>query len=197
MSRLQGAQGGDTIWVFCDGSTGMTSDAATAVMTAEAAPRWGALERLRKRFQCDSRCAAAAIARGDDGQILDLAWQAVAVRTNNEAEYAGLLLGLQLAARLRARTTVCVLDSAVVIGQMEGRYAVNSKALRAWHWKACKAARQLPDVAYCLVPREWNRLADGLAGQASIPWTLLRAAMEQQQAAAAPVAQGLGKGAQR
>lgn len=170
-----------TVWVFCDGSTGMTGEAVTVALAPEAEPRWGALERLRRRFQADSRCAAAAIARSSDGRILDLAWQALDVRTNNEAEYAGLLLGLQLADRLRAQVAICVLDSAVVVGQMEGRFAVNSKALRGWHWKACKAARQLPDVRYCLVPREWNRLADGLAGQASIPWPILRAAMEQQQ----------------
>jgi len=169
-----------TIWVFCDGSTGMTNSAAAAVLPAVAAPQWGMLEQLRKVFRADSRCAAAAIARGHDGRILDMVWQVVNVRTNNEAEYAGLLLGLEMAERLRAQRTICVLDSAVVIGQMQGRFAVNSKALRAWHWKACSAARRLPDVHYCLAPREWNRLADGLAGQASIPWGLLRAAIEQQ-----------------
>ncbi len=178
----------ETIWVFCDGSTGMTNRAAAAVLSTPGAPQWGMLERLRKVFRADSRCAAAAIARGQDGRILDMAWEMLDVRTNNEAEYAGLLLGLEMAARLRARRTICVLDSAVVIGQMEGRFAVNSKALRAWHWKACSAARRLPDVHYCLVPREWNRLADGLAGQASIPWTLLRTAIEQQSTTlAAPV----------
>lgn len=160
----------------------MTSPAAAAVLAVEDAPRWGRLERLRKVFRNESRCAAAAIARDDTGRILDLVWQMLDVRTNNEAEYAGLLLGLELAERLRAPQTICVLDSAVVIGQMTGRYAVNSKALRAWHWRACQAARRLPEVHYCLAPREWNRLADGLAGQASIPWVRLRTALEQQAA---------------
>jgi ribonuclease HI len=172
----------ETIWVFCDGSTGMTSSAVAAVLAVERAPQWGMLERLRKIFRAESRCAAAAIARDGAGRILDLAWQMLDVRTNNEAEYAGLLLGLELAERLRAQHTICVLDSAVVIGQMTGRFAVNSKALRTWHWRACQAARRLPEVRYCLVPREWNRLADGLAGQASIPWARLRAAIEDQAA---------------
>ena len=171
----------ETVWVFCDGSTGMTGKAAVVAPASKVEPRWEAFDRLRRRFQADSHCAAAAIARASDGRILDLAWQALDVHTNNEAEYAGLLLGLQMAERLRAKSAIFVLDSAVVVGQMEGRFAVNSKALRGWHWKACKAARQLPDVRYCLVPREWNRLADVLAGQASIPWPMLQAAMEQQQ----------------
>lgn len=170
----------NTIWVFCDGSTGMTNGAAAAAPSASVAPQWGMMERLRNVFRADNRCAAAAVARAHDGRILDMVWQVLNVRTNNEAEYAGLLLGLEMAERLRAQCTICILDSAVVIGQMEGRFAVNSKVLRAWHWKACSAARRLPDVHYCLAPREWNRLADGLAGQASIPWGLLRAAIEQQ-----------------
>lgn len=181
-TRIAQPSPAETVWVFCDGSTGMTTAAAAAVLTVEDAPRWGMLERLRKVFRAESRCAAAAIARDHTGRILDLAWQMLDVRTNNEAEYAGLLLGLELAARLRAQHTLCVLDSAVVIGQMAGHYAVNSKALRAWHWRACQAAQRLPDVHYCLVPREWNRLADGLAGQASIPWARLRTAIEQQAA---------------
>lgn len=184
MNATQRPQTGETIWVFCDGSTGMTSEAANAVLAVEESARWGAFTRLRKRFRADSRAAAAAIARGGDGRILDLAWRTLTTQTNNEAEYAGLLLGLQMAARLRASITVCVLDSAVVVGQMEGRFAVNSKALRVWHGQARQAALQLPEVRYCLAPREWNRLADGLAAQASIPWGLLRAALEQQQSAA-------------
>lgn len=57
---------------------------------------------------------------------------------------------------------------------MEGRFGVHSQRLREWHWKACAAARAVPIVRYRLVPREWNRLADGLAGQASLPWAALR-----------------------
>jgi hypothetical protein len=33
-------------------------------------------------------------------------------------------------------------------------------------------------VRYCLAPREWNRLADGLAGQAMMPWRDLALAIE-------------------
>ncbi len=152
------------IWLFCDGSTG-------AMLENHAV---GSRQRLDARMTC----AAAAVARSQDGRILDLAWEALPNMTNNEAEYAGLIVGLKLAKRLKAQEAICVLDSEVVVGQMEGRFAINSARLREWHWRACAAAREVPVVRYRLAPREWNRLADGLAGQATLPWQALQRALE-------------------
>jgi ribonuclease HI len=140
-------------WLFCDGSTGgRAGPLATAY-------------------------AAAAAAHDDDGQLLDWAWQRLAPLTNNEAEYAGLLLALSLAQRQRAHEVHIIMDSEVVVGQMQGRFAVHSPALRRWHWQACTAARTLPVVQYHQVPREWNRLADGLAAQATLDWDHIRSTL--------------------
>lgn len=141
------------VWCFCDGSTGALFEQRGGGMPLS--------------------CSAAAVARSEDGTVLDLMWEALSPVTNNEAEYAGLLLGLTLARRLQAREVICVLDSEVVVGQMQGRFAVNSPALRRWHWKACQEARGIPMVQYQLAPREWNRLADGLAAQAGMDWNML------------------------
>lgn len=178
------------LWLFCDGSTGMQGKSHHASPAQQSPPNVAALKHLRKRFAASSQCAAAAIARADDGTIVDWAWRGLPTMSNNEAEYAGLLLGLEMARKRRAHTVVCVLDSAVVVGQMEGRFAVNSKRLRQWHWKTCAVARTIPVVQFCLAPREWNRLADGLACQSSIPWNLLRQALEQQQGRLSPGAAG-------
>jgi len=151
------------LWLFCDGSTGL-------------ADHYG--QTGKDPLLAQASCAAAAVARQEDGALVDWAWQTLPGMTNNEAEYAGLLLGLQLAQRLEAREAICVLDSDVVVGQMEGRYAVHSPSLRPWHWRACAAARRIHRVAYRHIPREWNRLADGLATQAGIPWGALRERIE-------------------
>lgn len=166
------------VWCFCDGSTGAIYEAqrlanAAAALPAAAAGNTASGVTLRQRLEARLVCSAAAVVRADDGRILDLAWRELPELTNNEAEYAGLVLGLQLAKRLRVQEVLCVLDSEVVVGQMEGRFAINSARLRRWHWKAAEAARKIPVVRYRLAPREWNRLADGLAGQASVPWPAL------------------------
>ena len=103
-----------------------------------------------------------------DGQGHILVWgnRRLGQMTNNEAEYAGLVLALELAARLRPRRLRVYLDSAVVVGQMNGKFGVRSKGLKPWHRRACQLARQLVEVSYYHVPRQRNRLADALANEA-------------------------------
>jgi ribonuclease HI len=154
----------DQLWIFCDGSSGAILRTEGGV-TAELAP-------------LGVTASAAAVARRSDGTIIDWAWNTLPNLTNNEAEYAGLLLGLELARRHQPREAIFVLDSDVVVGQVQGRFAVNSPGLRPWHGRACAALRSLPSVRIYAVPRSWNRLADGLTGQAGIPWRTLTQAIE-------------------
>ena len=98
--------------------------------------------------------------------------------TNNEAEYAGLLLGVELAVKQRDSAIIFVLDSQVVVGQMQGHFAVNSPNLRRWHAQARRAIAKLCHVQYCVVPRAYNALADALAREAGMPWADLRQKME-------------------
>ena len=120
----------------------------------------------------------AAIVWNEQGQIVHWWCRQAGPMTNNEAEYAGLLLGMELAVRQRAAASIFVLDSETVVGQMCGRFAVNSKKLRRWHGEAIERARAIRQPHYCAVPRAWNPLADALARQAGVPWTGLRAAIE-------------------
>lgn len=149
------------IWVFCDGGTDTGG------------------QETGKRASTDAAGAGcAAVARAEDGAVVEWAWRALPAMTNNEAEYAGLLLGLELARRLRADEVVCLLDSATVVGQMNGRLGVNSPSLRQWHRRAWAARRRLGAVRICYVPREWNCVADALARQARLPWDELRRSVD-------------------
>jgi probable phosphoglycerate mutase len=151
------------VYIFCDGSTG-----ALDRLAADRGNAAGADASDRRRL--NGRCAAAAAALSADGNILAIEWQVLPAVTNNEAEYAGLLLGIEIARRLRAHETVFVLDSETVVCQMTGRCGVNSPRLKSWHVRACAAVRGLSGVRYQAIPREYNRLADGAACQAAIAW---------------------------
>ena len=100
------------------------------------------------------------------GRVLALGNRQLEEMTNNEAEYAGLVLALEIAARARPRMLRVFLDSAVVVGQMTGRCAVRSPGMKKWHMRACHAARKLRRVTYQHIPRERNMLADALANEA-------------------------------
>lgn len=71
---------------------------------------------------------AGAIVRADGRErVLS---RAVGRGTNNEAEYHGLILGLEEARRLGAQDVVVRGDSQLVLRQIEGRYAVRAPNLR-------------------------------------------------------------------
>lgn len=106
------------------------------------------------------------VVRDDKGEILGLVKRGLPAMTNNEAEYAALVLALEAAARFRPLSLRIHMDSEVVVGQMQGSFAVRSPALRRWHNQACRLARRFREVTYIHISRDANRLADALAAEA-------------------------------
>lgn len=160
MIRRHRRRGAGRLWVFCDGGLG-----------AQPIPMPILPSQQRGPIEIHAGCGA--LARNDGGVVVDWAWRGLPTMTNNEAEYAGLLLGVELAQRHTPGHVVFVLDSEVVVGQMQGRFAVNSPGLRQWHMRARRAVQTLARVDFCLVPRACNALADALAHEAGLPWDRL------------------------
>ncbi len=106
------------------------------------------------------------VIRDEKNEIVGLVKQGLPPMTNNEAEYAALVLAFKSVQRYHPRLVQIFMDSEVVIGQMIGRYSVRSNALRQWHGEACRLARRFPQVEYTHIPRGANRLADALANEA-------------------------------
>lgn len=85
-------------------------------------------------------------------------------KTNNQAEYMALLLGVCEVTELMAQgdTLAIFSDSQLLIRQVEGRYSVKNKELRMLHERVKKL---LAPLTYTVthVMREDNRHADALA----------------------------------
>lgn len=113
------------------------------------------------------RGGAGAIVLDASGLVIRIANKVLPVMTNNEAEYAGLMLGLELALDAGAVVAEVRLDSEVVVNQMSGQSSVNSPRLKTMHWSACDLARRFARIDYRHIPREQNGLADSLAAEAS------------------------------
>jgi ribonuclease HI len=106
------------------------------------------------------------VIRRADGSPLKSLSKYIGVKTNNEAEYFGLVAALDFAlahgvAKLRVRS-----DSELLVRQMQGHYKVKSAALRPLHEQARKLAAGLAYFSIEHVPREHNREADALANAA-------------------------------
>lgn len=139
------------VWLFCDGALGLASPQQSAQAEVVMA-------------------GAGALLREADGRILAWEWRRLPPLTNNEAEYAGLLLGLELARKQGRKVVHCSMDSEIVVGQMQGRFSVHSARLRRWHDRAAAAVRQFQQVTFTAIPRESNQLADALANEALVEW---------------------------
>lgn len=113
------------------------------------------------------------VLRRADGDLLSIHQRACGPMTNNEAEYAALLWALELLAPYPPPVAWFVLDSEIVVGQMQGRFDVNSTRLALLHRRACHLLEAVVDARFIHVPREHNVLADAAAREALFtapPW---------------------------
>jgi ribonuclease HI len=87
-------------------------------------------------------------------------------KTNNEAEYWALLIGLREAKRLRGDSIQILTDSQLVERQIKGVYRVKDLNLKALHRTVIENLKTFSSVEIESVPREENKEADRLANQA-------------------------------
>ena len=83
--------------------------------------------------------------------------------TNNEAEYTGLILGLNAALKCGIMELQVRGDSQLVIRQMQGKYRVNSPKLVPLHQCATTLASKFAKIDYEHVYRDKNQRADALS----------------------------------
>ena len=102
-----------------------------------------------------------------DGNVLREISRFIGIRTNNQAEYEGLLCALSESSKLGAGPVVIRTDSELLYYQMAGRYKVKNPALKLLHSKARQMALVLPNVSIELVRREQNKETDKLAKAAA------------------------------
>lgn len=88
------------------------------------------------------------------------------VRTNNFAEYSGLLAALEYAVTHGHKHLRVVADSELMVKQMKGQYRVNSPDLRPLWEEAKRRAARLDKFEIQHVLRGKNKRADALANQA-------------------------------
>jgi ribonuclease HI len=83
--------------------------------------------------------------------------------TNNHAEYAGLILGLQQAIEFGIKKMIVEGDSLLVINQMTGKYKCNSPNLFELYEKAKKLEKQFEEIHFNHILRNENKRADELS----------------------------------
>lgn len=87
-------------------------------------------------------------------------------KTNNYAEYYGLILGLKEANRQNIQTLHVCGDSLLVIKQMNGEYKLKSENLYQLYNEAKKLEETFVNITYEHIYRQYNKRADELANLA-------------------------------
>ncbi|HOO62657.1 MAG TPA: ribonuclease HI family protein [Synergistaceae bacterium] len=108
---------------------------------------------------------AGALLQDEQGKTL---WEDCAYlgnRTNNEAEYEGLLLLLREIARRNLREVRIYGDSKLVISQMKGEWKVRQPHLQLL-WESARQLEEGRRLRYAWVPRKENSQADALSNKA-------------------------------
>jgi len=89
------------------------------------------------------------------------------IRTNNVAEYTGVVRAVELALELGAQRLELLLDSRLIVEQLQGRWRVKDAKLRPLWATALQGLRRLSGGwTAAHVPRAQNSLADALANEA-------------------------------
>ena len=107
-----------------------------------------------------------AVLQTEDGEKLAELSEFLGIRTNNYAEYSGLLGVLAWALEHSYRRLRVVSDSELMVKQIQGRYKVNSPDLKPMWTEARNRIAQLDDFQITHALRHKNKDADRLANMA-------------------------------
>lgn len=94
--------------------------------------------------------------------VVDKGGEYIGITTNNQAEYKGVLLGLERAAQLGIKTVEFRLDSMLVVNQLKGFYSIKNRELWPVNERIKELLGHFSSVVFIHVPREMNKVADSL-----------------------------------
>lgn len=106
-----------------------------------------------------------ALSDSEGEEIAELS-EFLGMRTNNYAEYAGLLASLQYAIDKGIPKLRVVADSELMVKQVQGKYRVNSPDLKPLHEEAKRRIARLEGFQILHALRHKNKDADRLANEA-------------------------------
>jgi ribonuclease HI len=102
----------------------------------------------------------------ETGREVAVASESIGRTTNNVAEYRALIEAVRLLQELGARRVEFLLDSELIVRQMNGQYRVRDPKMRELHAKVQAGLGSFTQISFIHVPRSENTRADALANEA-------------------------------
>ena len=101
-----------------------------------------------------------------DGKIIKRIGKFLGERTNNEAEYEGVIAALEEAAELGAPYVDFHLDSELVVRQLNNIYRAKNQRMQGLLLRVRNLEPKFKKVTYTHIPREKNQLAGKTVNEA-------------------------------
>ena len=109
--------------------------------------------------------AAGFVVMSDREHVIHEGGMYLGITTNNQAEYHGVLLGLEKALSMGAKTVDFRIDSLLVVNQMNGVYQIKNRELWPINERIRELVTRFDKVTFTHVKREFNQLADGMVNK--------------------------------
>lgn len=106
----------------------------------------------------DSSCAF--VICDMDDNVVEKSGYYMGMATNNQAEYYGMIKGLERARDLGIDKLTLFSDSQLVVNQMNGFYKVKNQELAPLNQQLNQLAESFEKVTFVHIPRELNKIAD-------------------------------------
>lgn len=104
--------------------------------------------------------ATGVVIKNEQGEVLASYGEYLGRQTNNFAEYSALISGLKKAHTLGATEVECVLDSKLIVEQMNGHWKVKEPTLQKLFLEAWNATHKFKKFTFRHTLRHNNKEAD-------------------------------------
>ena len=106
------------------------------------------------------------VIQDQQGETVAIISKSVGRITNNQAEYMAVIAALEKAISLGFNEVEIRADSELIVRQINGRYKVKNANLKPLYQKVIELKSRLKSFTITHIPRNLNREADRLAGEA-------------------------------
>ncbi len=110
--------------------------------------------------------AIGVVIKNESGETVFELAKYLGICTNNEAEYAALIAGLNSAKNKQITDLECFLDSELVVNQLKGLYKVKNERLAKLHTLIGQLKSNFSNLTFTHVERKLNKEADALVNSA-------------------------------
>ena len=110
--------------------------------------------------------AIGVVIQNQQGETIATISRSVGTVTNNQAEYMAVIAALEKALSLGYDDVEMRADSELIVRQINGRYKVKNTALKPLYQKVVELQSQFKSFTISHIPRNLNKEADRLAGEA-------------------------------